>query len=41
MKVKLARVGLVEKEHVMMYCTSVEQAVENARLESEAMPASN
>jgi len=36
MKTKLARVGLVEKEHVMMYCTNVELAVENARNASRA-----
>lgn len=31
MKAKLARVGLAEKEGVMVYCTDVERAVENAR----------
>jgi SulP family sulfate permease len=36
MKLKLARVGLVEKEGVMVYCTNVERAVENARAVSLA-----
>lgn len=31
MKVKLARAGLEEKEGVMVYCSNVERAVENAR----------
>jgi SulP family sulfate permease len=35
MKAKLARVGLEEKEGVMVYCTDVERAVENARAISQ------
>ena len=36
MKVKLARAGLEEKEGVMVYCSNVERAVENARAAASA-----
>ena len=36
MKVKLARAGLEEKEGVMVYCSDVERAVENARKAAQA-----
>ena len=36
MKVKLARAGLEEKEGVMVYCSNVERAVENARFAARA-----
>jgi len=36
MKTKLARAGLEEKEGVMVYCSNVERAVENARLAARA-----
>ena len=36
MKVKLARAGLQEEEGVMVYCSNVERAVENARIAAQA-----